>query len=65
MYYPLKYFRKFLFVLIVAVCPNPVVSLGILIGLNVIFIVYMAALRPRLMPYMILDFIIEGVMLAF
>lgn len=54
-----------MFVLIVAVCPNPVVSLGILIGLNVIFIGYMAALRPRLMPYMILDFIIEGVMLAF
>ncbi len=65
LYYPLKYFRKFIFVLIVVVCPNPVASLCILLGLNIVFIGYMGAFRPRSMPYMIFDFIVEGVMLAF
>lgn len=64
-YYPLKYFRKFLYVLVLAVCPFPVTTLAILIGINIVFIGYMAALRPRSMPYMIFDFIIEGVLLAF
>lgn len=33
--------------------------------MNVIFIGYMAAFRPRQMPYMVFDFIIEGVLLFF
>lgn len=64
-YYPLKYFRKFIFVLVVALCPSPIVSLSVLLGLNIVFICYMVAMRPRLMPYIIFDFILEGVMLAF
>lgn len=64
-YDPLKYFRKFLFVLIVAVCHEPVTSLVTLIILNVLFVVYMAVFRPRVMPYLIFDFIIEGVLLFF
>ena len=65
MYYPLKYFRKFLYVLVLAVCPQPITTLAILIGLNVLFIVYMAVLRPRVMPFMAFDFIFEGVLLTF
>lgn len=37
----------------------------VLIGINVIFIIYMIALRPRLMPYIVFDLIIEFVLLAF
>jgi len=65
MYYPLKYFRKFLFVLIIAVVSVPTITLSVLIGLNVIFIIYMAVLLPRTMPYMVFDFIIEGILLGF
>ena len=65
LYYPLKYFRKFIFVLILATVTVPTISLSVLIGLNIIFIGYMAALRPRQMPYMVFDFIIEGVLLGF
>ena len=65
MYYPLKYVRKFVFVLVLAVFPSPITALSILIGLNIIFIVYMAVLRPRLFPYIIIDFVIEFLLLAF
>ena len=64
-YYPLKYFRKFLFALIVGVSTNPIASIGALLGLNVIFIAYMFAMRPRLMPYLVFDFIIEFILLFF
>lgn len=64
-YYALKYFRKFIFVLIIAVVQVPTISLSVLIGLNIVFIGYMAALRPREMPYMVFDFIIEGILLGF
>jgi hypothetical protein len=58
MYYPLKYIRKFAFVLVAALITNPVHTVSILIAINVAFIAYMIALRPRLMPYMIFDLII-------
>ena len=64
-YYPLKYFRKFLFALIVGVSPDPVAAIGALIGLNIIFIAYMFAFRPRHMPFMVFDFIIEFILLFF
>lgn len=51
--------------LVVALATDPVVALSALVGLNIIFIVYMAMLRPRKMPYMVFDFIIEGVLLGF
>ena len=62
---PLKYFRKFVFVLVIAICPFPVTTISILIGLNVVFIVYLSVFRPRLMPYLVFDFIIEGILLCF
>lgn len=65
LFYPLKYLRKFIFVVVVAVCPLPVASLSILIAMNVMFIGYMSAFKPREMPYIIFDFILEGVMMAF
>ena len=64
-YYPLKYFRKFVFILILTLVPDPIIALSVIIGLNVIFIAYMAILLPRTMPYMVFDFIIEGILLAF
>lgn len=51
--------------MVVVLCPNPVVTLSVLLGLNILFLFYMGVLRPRQMPYMVFDFIIEGVMLAF
>lgn len=53
------------FVFIVALCPVPINSLIALIILNIIFIVYMGVFRPRQMPYMVFDFIIEGILLFF
>lgn len=53
------------FVFIVALSPIPMNSLISLIILNIIFIVYMAVFRPRQMPYMVFDFIIEGILLFF
>ena len=64
-YYPLKYFRKFVFILILTLVPDPIIALSVIIGLNVVFIAYMAILLPRTMPYMVFDFIIEGILLAF
>ena len=61
----IKYFRKFLFVLVIAVSTNPITTISVLIALNVLFIVYLAVFRPRLMPYLVFDFIIEGVLLFF
>lgn len=65
MYYPLKYFRKFLFALVVGVAADPITAVSTLLALNIIFIVYMFVFRPRLMPYMVFDFIIEFVLLFF
>jgi len=58
MYYPLKYVRKFAFVVVAAIVTEPVNTVSILIAINVLFIIYMIALRPRTMPYMIFDLII-------
>jgi hypothetical protein len=65
MYYPLKYFRKFLFALVVGVAADPITAVSTLLALNIVFIVYMFVFRPRLMPYMVFDFIIEFVLLFF
>jgi hypothetical protein len=46
-YAALKYFRKFLFVLIVAVCPAPATTLGLLVGLSVIYMLYLLILKPK------------------
>ena len=64
-YYPLKYLTKFSFILVAALVPDPVTMVAILIAINVAFIIYMIALRPRVMPYIVFDLIIEFVLLAF
>jgi hypothetical protein len=64
-YNPLKYIRKFIFVVIVVAVSDPITLVSILIGLNVVFIIYMFALRPRIMPYLAFDFVIEFVLLFF
>jgi hypothetical protein len=65
LYYPLKYVRKFIFVVITATVADPVHTVLILIGLNLLFITYLIVLKPRTMPYLIFDLIIEFVLLAF
>lgn len=50
---------------IVALSPQPITSLVILIILNIMFVVYLAVFRPRVMPYLVFDFIIEGILLFF
>ena len=57
--------RKFAFVLVAALITAPETMVGTLIAINIAFIIYMIALRPRTMPYMIFDLIIEFVLLAF
>ena len=61
----MKYVRKFAFVLVAALITAPETMVGTLIAINIAFIIYMIALRPRTMPYMIFDLIIEFVLLAF
>jgi hypothetical protein len=57
-YDPLKYLRKFVFIMVIALCHVPTTSLITLIILNIVFIGYMAVFRPRVMPYIVFDFII-------
>jgi hypothetical protein len=52
-------------VIIVVAVTDPITLVSILIGLNVLFIIYMFALRPRIMPYLAFDFVIEFVLLFF
>ena len=40
--------------LVAAVCPNPATTLGLLIGLSVLYLVYLLALRPKEKLYLIL-----------
>ena len=61
----MKYVRKSAFVLVAALITAPETMVGTLIAINIAFIIYMIALRPRTMPYMIFDLIIEFVLLAF
>lgn len=51
--------------MVAALVPDPVTMVAILIAINVAFIIYMIALRPRVMPYIIFDLVIEFVLLAF
>ena len=66
LYYPVKYIRKLLFVIFAAAIPDPVASLGCLIGLNVVWVIAICVRRPHSMIIlMVLDLVIEGIMLAF
>ena len=57
-YYPLCYVRKFVFMLVIAFCPIPAVTLGVLAGIEVVFLGYVCTLRPRQMPHLVADIII-------
>jgi hypothetical protein len=66
LYYPAKYIRKLLFVIFAAAIPDPLISLGCLIGLNVLFIILICVRRPHsMLILMVLDLIIEGIVLLF
>lgn len=64
-YAAIKYFRKFLFVLIIALCPNPVATLSILVILSAIYITYLAVLKPKEKLYLVLEIILESVLVFF
>lgn len=51
--------------MVAAIVTDPVQMVVILIAINIVFIMYIIALRPREMPYLIFDLIIEFVLLAF
>lgn len=57
-YYPLKYVRKLLFIFCAALIQTPTNMVSTLIAINVAFIIYMIALKPRTMPYLLFDLII-------
>lgn len=46
-YAAIKYFRKLIFVFIVALCPNPVTTLSLLVVVTTIYILYLIILRPK------------------
>ena len=53
-YAAIKYFRKFLFVIFVALVSTPVTSLSLLVGLSVFYITYLIVLKPKQKLYLIL-----------
>lgn len=46
-YAAIKYFRKFLIALVVAVCSSPSLTLGLVAALIVCYMVYLIALKPK------------------
>jgi hypothetical protein len=53
------------FVLVASLVADPVNMVAILIALNIAFIIYIIALKPRTMPYLVFDLVIEFVLLTF
>lgn len=64
-YASLKYFRKFLFVLFIALSPSPVISLSLVVGLSVFYLSYLLILKPKEKLYLILEVILEFLILGF
>ena len=64
-YAAIKYFRKLLFVIFVATLPSPAVTLGSLVGLSVVYLLYLFILRPKEKLYLILEIILEFLILGF
>ena len=50
----IKYFRKFLFVVIVSAMPTPATTLGTLIALSVVYLIYLFVLKPKEKLYLVL-----------
>ena len=53
-YAAIKYFRKFLFVVFVVACPDPAATLGLLVGLSIVYMLYLIILKPKEKLYLIL-----------
>ena len=64
-YAAIKYFRKFLFVAFIAFIPTPIITLGMLVGLSVVYLLYLFILRPKEKLYLILEIILECLILGF
>lgn len=65
-YYPLKYLRKLLFCIFVATISNGLVVLGLLIGINVAFLLFICIKRPHSSKLFLgFDIAIEAVLLGF
>jgi hypothetical protein len=52
-------------VLFVAVIANPAISMGLLVGLSVAYLLYLVILRPKEKLYLILEIILELLILGF
>jgi hypothetical protein len=57
-YAAIKYVRKFIFVLIAALCPDPVTTLALLVTISLIYIGYLIILKPKEKLYLILEIIL-------
>ncbi len=57
-YAAVKYVRKFLIALVVAVCSNPSLTLGLVAILIVGYMVYLIALKPKEKLYLVLEIIL-------
>jgi hypothetical protein len=64
-YAAIKYIRKFIFVLVAALCPDPVTTVGILIILSIDYMLYLIILKPKKKLYLILEIILEILILFF
>lgn len=64
-YGAIKYIRKLIFVIVAAVCPDPVNTIAILVTLNVVYMLYLIILRPKQKIYLILELILETLILFF
>jgi len=64
-YAAIKYIRKFIFVLIAALCPNPITTLALLVGVSILFIGYLVILKPKEKLYLILEILLESVLTLF
>lgn len=64
-YAAIKYTRKFLFVLIVALCNDPIASLSLLIVFTIAYMLYLIVLKPKEKLYLILELILESLLLFF
>ena len=53
-YAAIKYVRKFLFVLFIALSPSPTVSLSLVIALSVFYLSYLLILKPKEKLYLVL-----------
>lgn len=64
-YAAIKYIRKIIYVFIVALCPDPITTLSLLVVVTVIYILYLIILQPKQKLYLILELLLESLLLFF